>query len=113
MSLSGPGAFAVFVLVAAGLPALDVVVLRALARRAPRREQGRFLGPEQLGIRAGQLADLMILLLADLLVVGLIAFAVAGSGYNRALALLLFTGIAALVILVAIHRRRRATPLSG
>jgi len=113
MSVTGPGAFGLFLLVAIGLPALDVVILRTLARGARRREQGRFLGPAALGIRVGQLADVMLLLLADLVAFGLLALAVAGSAYNRALALLLLAGLGALLGLLALHRRRRAAPLSG
>jgi hypothetical protein len=113
MSLGGPASLGLFLLVAVGLPALDVVALRALAGGMRRREQGRFLGPMALGIRVGQLADLMLLLLADLIVIGLLALAVAGSAYNRALALLVLAGMGALMALLALHRRRRAAPLSG
>ncbi|HEY6378116.1 MAG TPA: hypothetical protein VI316_02945 [Candidatus Dormibacteraeota bacterium] len=113
MSVSGPAAFALFVLVAIGLPALDIAVLRWAGRPGSRREKGRPLGPERLGVGVGRLAGLMLLLLADLLAVSVVAFAVAGSGYDRALALLVLAGIAALTVLVTLHRRRRAAPLAG
>jgi hypothetical protein len=105
MSTSGASLGALLV-VAAVLPAVDLGVLRLLGARWGGR-RGPSVGPVGLGVTADQFGTVLVILLADLFAVAVVAFLLAGSSLNRALALVVLLGIAVLALAGALYVARR------